>query len=154
MQMEAQNNQSSLDELLDELDRTIMMLGRLMSARHSGEECDITLAGPRLMLMRVLNELCCLKIGDLAGLLGIKAPAATSLIDSLERDGLVAREHDTEDRRVTLVTLTDAGKAALHEAEQVRRDHMRQYMSVLSEEDIRSLIRIQRTLIAAIVEND
>jgi len=142
------------DALLDELDSTLMMLGRLMTARH-GEQCaGHAVSGPRLMLLRVLAEVGPTKAGDLAAVLGIKAPATTSLVDGLEREGLVVRDHDAEDRRVTLVSLTEEGRVLLAEAELVRREHMRSYLSVLSEDDVRSLIRIQRTLIDAIVDHE
>ncbi len=36
----------------------------------------------------------------------------------------------------------------------MRREHMRSYLSVLPEDDVRSLIRIQRTLIDAIVDHE
>jgi DNA-binding MarR family transcriptional regulator len=142
------------DELLDELDSTLMVLGRLMAARH-GEQCaGHAVSGPRLVLLKVIAEVGPTKAGDLAAVLGIKAPATTSLVDGLEREGLVVREHDTDDRRVTLVSLTEEGRSLLAEAELVRREHMRRYLSVLSEDDVRSLIRIQRTLIDAIVDQE
>jgi DNA-binding MarR family transcriptional regulator len=94
------------------------------------------------------------KTGDLAAVLGVKAPATTSLVDTLERDGLVSREHATDDRRVTFVQLTDKGRVALESAETQRREHMRHYMSSLSEEDIRTLIRIHRTLIESMLSQE
>lgn len=142
------------DELLDELDATVMMLGRQMAARF-GDACEHgVLGGPRLLLLRLLEEHGPTKAGELATSLAIKAPATSSLIDGLERDGLVSRTHDPEDRRVTLVQVTEHGSAALNDAEKVRRDHMRRYLSVLSDDDIRTLIRIQRDLIGAMTEHD
>ena len=63
------------DALLDELDATLMMLGRLMMVPH-GEQCaGHAVSGPRLMLLRVLAQVGPTKSGDLAAELGIKAPA-------------------------------------------------------------------------------
>lgn len=143
------------DELLDELDATFLLLGRLMAARHSGHcEGDLVVTGPRLVGLRILQEVGASKAGDLASCLGIKPPAMSSLLDALERDGLIARDHDPDDRRVTLVTVTDNGSTVLREAEERRREHMRVYLEVLSEDDIRSLIRIQRKLIEAMIDQD
>lgn len=142
------------DELLDEFDATMLMLGRQMSARHS-EHCENTpMTGPRIIALRILSEAGSSKSGDLAALLGIKAPALSALVDGLEREGLVSREHDAQDRRVTRIDLTDEGRAALQVAEQRRREHMRTYLTVLGEDDIRTLIRIQRKLIATMIEQD
>ena len=131
----------------------MLTLGRLMMSRHSEMTAGSPVTGPRLLVLRLLAEGDS-KAGDLACRLGVKAPAVSSLIEGLERDGYVAREHGAEDRRVVLVTLTDVGRAVLSEAEAVRRGHMRRYLAALTEEDVRTLIRIQRTLIDSIVEMD
>lgn len=151
--MSARERQTLSDELLDEFDASILMLGRLMAARH-GEACEgTTVSGPRLLVLRLLDAHGS-KAGELASLLGVKAPAVTSLIDGLEKEGLVSREHSADDRRVVLVTLTSEGRTALREAEAVRRRYMRQYLAALTEADVRDLIRIQRTVIRTIFEMD
>jgi len=46
-------------------------------------------------------------------------PALVRHLDRLERDGIVTRRRDQEDRRVVRVTLTDAGHARLDEIGEV-----------------------------------
>jgi MarR family transcriptional regulator for hemolysin len=46
----------------------------------------------------------------LADLVGVEGPSMVSMLDRLERDGLVVRAPSALDRRVKLVQLTDAGK--------------------------------------------
>lgn len=45
----------------------------------------------------------------------------TEAIDALEREGMVRRDPDPVDRRAKLVSVTDAGRAALHTTEPLRR---------------------------------
>lgn len=135
------------DQLIDELDAVIVQLGRLMSARHGEMCCEGALSPAQAITLRILGDHESLKMGELAGLLGIKAPAASALVDSLARAAMVEREHDVDDRRVMRVRLSEAGRAALSEAEAERRHYMRRYTSVLSEHDVRELIRIHRILI-------
>jgi len=101
------------------------------------------------MLMRALEAHGPTKMSDVASLLGVKPPAASAAVDALEREGYVARVHDPEDRRVTHVHVTDEGRAALRDVEAKRRAVMRGYLTVLSEQDVRDLTRIHRTLIDA-----
>jgi DNA-binding MarR family transcriptional regulator len=138
------------DALLDEFDASMLMLGRLMMSRHADVCEGIPVTGPRFLVLRLLGDRD-FKVGDLASLLGVKAPAMSSIIEGLEREGLVTREHSAEDRRVVLVALTESGRAVLAEAEGVRRAHMRRYLDALTADDVRALIRIQRTLIDTIV---
>jgi DNA-binding MarR family transcriptional regulator len=56
---------------------------------------------------------------DLAARLGMRKAAAGTLIEGLEGKGLVERTRGAEDRRVQLVSITDAGRRIVHEV-----DHM------------------------------
>jgi DNA-binding MarR family transcriptional regulator len=49
-------------------------------------------------------------VGELVRVFGLKQSTFTSLLDRLERDGLVRRELNPEDRRSLLVHLTDRGR--------------------------------------------
>jgi MarR family transcriptional regulator, organic hydroperoxide resistance regulator len=145
---------AAADALLDELDDVILRMGRIMSARHGGQDaCDGALTMPQAMLLRMIESHGAAKMSEVAALLAVKPPAASAAVDSLEREGYVSRTIDSADRRVTLVTLTPEGLEALHTAEAHRRDIMRTYLAVLSEDEIRSLITVHNKLIEAMTSN-
>jgi DNA-binding MarR family transcriptional regulator len=54
---------------------------------------------------------------DLAARLGMKKAALGTLIDGLEGKGLVERERGREDRRLQLVSITDAGRRVVSEVD-------------------------------------
>jgi DNA-binding MarR family transcriptional regulator len=54
-----------------------------------------------------------LSLSGLAEAVGVDAPYATLIVDSLEQRGLVERQPDPADRRRKLVTLTPAGQDAV-----------------------------------------
>jgi DNA-binding MarR family transcriptional regulator len=56
-----------------------------------------------------------LSLSGLAEAIGVDAPYATLIVDSLEERGLVGRKPDPADRRRKLVTLTPAGRDAVAE---------------------------------------
>jgi DNA-binding MarR family transcriptional regulator len=56
---------------------------------------------------------------DLAARLGIKKAALGALIDGLEGKGLVERERGREDRRLQLVSITDAGRRVVSEVDEM-----------------------------------
>ncbi|QHN19606.1 MarR family transcriptional regulator [Gordonia amarae] len=86
---------------------------------------------PREMSMTSSSTLAALlsdgpmRVTALAARQGVTQPTMTTLVHSLERDGLVVRMPDPADGRATLVRLTDAG------AELVR-DRRRQYAEVVA----------------------
>jgi len=53
-----------------------------------------------------------LTMRELAGRLAIDPPYTTVVVDDLERRGLVRRSTSTDDRRVKIVTITEAGAQA------------------------------------------
>ena len=54
-----------------------------------------------------------MRLGELATMSRVTQPGMTRLAGTMEDAGLVTRESDPTDSRVTLVTVTDAGSAAL-----------------------------------------
>jgi DNA-binding MarR family transcriptional regulator len=148
-----------LDALLDEMDSQVLLLGRLFSARQSGDgaaphghgqAAHDTLSTGQLALVRAVAD-GPMKMADIAVRLGVKPPAVSAMVDAAERTGYVTRDRDDEDRRVTRVGLTGAGRAALREADRERREMLRRHAAVLSRDDLRALIRIQNVLIDAMV---
>jgi DNA-binding MarR family transcriptional regulator len=69
-----------------------------------------------------------LKRVELANSLLLTAGGVTRLLDGLERDGLVAREECSSDRRVSYAVLTDAGRTTLREASKSHTRQIRELM--------------------------
>jgi DNA-binding MarR family transcriptional regulator len=79
---------------------------------------------------------------DLADKAGVTRATITGLVDTLERDGLVTREHDSGDRRMMLVHLTQKGHAALREILPGHFKRMAALMAPLSEHERKTLVRL------------
>jgi DNA-binding MarR family transcriptional regulator len=139
------------DQLIYDLEDSMTRLARLMATRHTDPDfCSGSLNLSQMMLLRAFELHDALKMSDVALLLAVKPPTASAMVDGLEKNGLVVRTASEHDRRVTLVHITEQGRQTLALAEKTRRGHMRRYLSLLSIEDIQSMIRIQNTLIDAI----
>jgi DNA-binding MarR family transcriptional regulator len=77
-------------------------------------EHDLTLAQYRLLgLLDERPEMASV----LAEKLTVSRPSVTTVVDGLSARGLVERSHDTSDRRRVNHVLTEAGRSALHAAE-------------------------------------
>jgi DNA-binding MarR family transcriptional regulator len=94
-------------------DETLVTLG--VQARHFGVLAELSTAGSAAQ-------------HELASRLRVTEPAMVSIIDELERDGLVERTRDPRDRRRYAVALTPAGTARLAEARQ-RLDIVQQQLA-------------------------
>ncbi|WP_158289577.1 MarR family winged helix-turn-helix transcriptional regulator [Paenibacillus flagellatus] len=65
------------------------------------------LTGPRLRVLLDVSQYGNIRMSDLAKNLGVEARVMTQYVDSLERQNLLKRTADPNDRRATLVKLTD-----------------------------------------------
>lgn len=82
-----------------------------------------------------------LTMGELAEVLGIDRPNATSLVDDLEAQGLVQRAPHPTDRRARLVEATRKGRALARRADAIL-DTPPPALAALGEDDLRALKRI------------
>lgn len=81
---------------------------------------SIGLSEARARLLVAVGEREPARMGRLAGDLGVSARSVTGMVDVLEREGLITREPDPEDRRATLLRLTVDSRdrmERLHEAQ-------------------------------------
>jgi DNA-binding MarR family transcriptional regulator len=84
------------------------------------------------------------RLTALATVTGIAQPAMTQLVGRMEREGLVVRLIDPEDGRVTLVAITDAGRALRAEQRQSVRERMAGLLDRLSADDQATLALAMR----------
>jgi len=83
---------------------------------------------------------------DLAEMAGVTRATITGLIDTLERDGLVTRAHDSGDRRMMLIHLTPKGHSALESVIPGHFKQMAAQMAPLSEHERKTLVRLLNKL--------
>ena len=79
------------------------------------EDAGIGLSGPRASALSVLVFGGPITLGDLAAAEQVKPPTMTRLVSALETRGLVQREADPADARLTRVRATARGVQLLHE---------------------------------------
>ncbi len=79
---------------------------------------------------------------ELSRMLLVNRSNITSLIDRMERAGLVRRETVPNDRRIKLVTLTEKGRNSLLEIKDSYMEEVSRIMNALTEEELQSLVRV------------
>ncbi len=71
---------------------------------------SLGMTGPQVTAIKLLEGFGDLSLSALSERMSAKNSTITGLVDRLERDGMVTRARSTEDRRVTLIRLTPAGR--------------------------------------------
>jgi DNA-binding MarR family transcriptional regulator len=135
----------SSDILVDELYETTHRLRQFVEIRLRANGASVARLRALRMLARAEQPL---RMRDLSEMTGVAARTTTSIVDSLERDGLVERVRHPSDRRAFLLRLTDEGLRRHREAEEVDRLALAEATAALDPEDRATL----RTLLARIRE--
>jgi DNA-binding MarR family transcriptional regulator len=135
---------SDADETLSEAFRSVAR-----QLRHTSQETlapwDITPA--QLRAMRVLMRHGVMRMSELSDHLHIAARSATEVVDALETRGRVERRPDPDDRRATLVEVTEHGTSVLDAIRAARGTEAERAFDRLSPTDRAHLARILRKLI-------
>ncbi|GAB5468663.1 MAG: hypothetical protein Kilf2KO_16930 [Rhodospirillales bacterium] len=119
--------QQRLQSALDHIVR------RSQSADAGGvARARVALDATELEVIKLLGSLGVLAMRDLSVRLRIAASTATSLIDRMERKGLVVRDRNLADRRVIQLSLTPAGKAVLQEVSDEQARLCREMLAALA----------------------
>jgi DNA-binding MarR family transcriptional regulator len=90
----------------------------------------------------------------LAGQLGLSRGALSARLSPLERDGLIARRTDPDDRRKVHVRLTGKGKMTFDRHGRHEGRHEAALLDQLSVADQRRLADLLRTLVLALEQSD
>jgi DNA-binding MarR family transcriptional regulator len=122
-------------------------IGRLLrgrgSYRSSGPRRD-RLTFARGALLAALDTDGPQRMGHLAHRLGVVPRTITPMVDALEDGGLVTREDDPDDRRATMLRITDAGRSELTRSRSDRKSTIGEVFEVLSDNE--------RTVLAGVLD--
>ena len=89
------------------------------------------------------------KISELAEYMGVKPSAVTFMIDRLEQNNFVVREHDKKDRRVVNISLSTEGQEKLNTVIHARKVIAEKFLSYLSEDELAHFALIAEKLAEA-----
>lgn len=132
---------------------------RLMHAHYHGHSIS---QGRFVVLLLLFDKLAGSSAAhtpaELAEKAGVTRATMTGLIDTLERDGLVHRAPDLDDRRMLSVTLTKKGDEFIKALLPVHFRRITELMSPLNENERKTLVRllnkiIERTAALALAES-
>jgi DNA-binding MarR family transcriptional regulator len=93
-----------------------------------------------LNVMMILDSDGALPMNQLAEALDVSQASATGIVDRMEQRGLIARQRDPDDRRVTRVDLTDSGRQAIERLGAERRDRLGKLLDELTDEELNAFL--------------
>lgn len=130
-------------EVSDKLFELYHRVHRLVN--ESMTEEGVSLARSKFLFF--LSKLGPCRSTDIACALNFAPRTVTEAIDGLERDRLVMRKPDPEDRRAKIVSITETGRTVLQAAEHPRKQLIEEIFSALDDEQLDQLYDIVSKLV-------
>lgn len=134
-----------IDDLLNALMRSMQVMRR-RNERVFQQHGGLPGRGLSVPRMRLLGELAFhgpLRMNELAHEMGVTPRTMTTMVDALDREGLVERRPDPDDRRAVVVTLSEAGRAlGFDEFTAMMRQTFEEMFTPLDETERHQLYRI------------
>ena len=127
-------------EVVMTLIATSHRLQRVFNTRLSRQQGAVKLSGPRLRLLLAVEEEGRLRMGDVAENLGITSRTVTTLVDALEKEGLLARLPDPTDRRATLLELTEKARTQFEQVRHLQMELGEELVAPLDQQQRRQLL--------------
>ena len=94
----------------------------------------------QLKAMTAFSEDSLLSMGELCKMANIKMPSMTEVVDRFEKEGILERIRNNEDRRVVKVKMTEKGKKMHKEVLKKRVDELTKIFGVLTTKDRTKLV--------------
>jgi len=113
---DANKDETSLMETYDQVLVSLRQIIRAIDLHSKRLERESGLTGPQLLVMQLIGSSGEITAGVIARNVSLSQATVTSIIDRLERKGLLRRERSTDDKRKVMVSLTAQGGKALEAA--------------------------------------
>ena len=113
-----------------------MLFRRAQRVHIMGSHADIELDRSAYAILCRLDDEGPQRLGALASAFGLDPSTITRQVQSLERAGLAVRSTDKRDRRVSLLSLTDAGLHAVQTTRAHRRSQLNQVLADWPQDDV------------------
>ena len=120
-------------------DRLRLVVTRL--ARRLRQQSEAPVSPTQSAALSTIERRGPLTLGELAQIERVQPPTITAAITKLENQGLVERLPDPDDKRVTRVQITKAGRRLLDETRSRKRAYLEPRVDALSERDRATLAR-------------
>lgn len=125
---------------VEEIESLIRKVSFVIKCRGRDILNDFEITPPQFSALLLLSEHGDMTIGELGNKMYLASSTATDLIDRMERNSLVGRVRDENDRRVVRLHMTDKGKQMILEVVDSRKRYLDDILTLVEKEDQQKLV--------------
>lgn len=126
-------------DLVANIEKELRYISGIVKQKGRELLSDYTITPPQFVALQWLFEDGDMTIGELSAKMFLACSTTTDLIDRMEKNNLVVRIKDTNDRRVVRIHLLDEGKRLIGEVIKKRQKYLEEVLKNFSVEEIHLL---------------
>lgn len=126
---------TNYEPYVEEIEKLIRRVSFVIKCRGRDILNDFDITTPQFNALLLLAEHGDMTIGDLGNKMYLASSTATDLIDRMERNGLVERVRDTNDRRVVRLHMLEKGEQMIQEVLENRKRYLNDILSQVPEHE-------------------
>ena len=128
------------------LEKELRYISHLIKQKGREILSNYTITPPQFIALQWLHESGDMTIGDLSTKMYLAFSTTTDLVDRMEKNELVQRVRDENDRRVVRIHLLSEGERIIQEVIIKRQDYLRDITEEFNEEEFEQLSRTLQKL--------
>jgi len=137
------------DRAVQEIVESMVLMWRDMAGRRKSPPGEAGISRVQGIVLAIAGNHEGISIKGVAERMGISGSAATQLVDSSVREGLLSREVDANDRRIMRISLTPEGRSRLERFRKAQGEAMSDLLGALGEEEIETFRKLLRKIVGA-----
>ncbi|MDG5786906.1 MarR family transcriptional regulator [Evansella sp. AB-P1] len=119
-----------------DIEKSLRMIADIVKQKGREILNEFPITPPQFVALQWLHEYGDMTIGELSSKMYLACSTTTDLVDRMEKNELVERVKDTNDRRVVRIHLLEKGAIIIREVIQQRQAYLQGILDNFSQEDV------------------
>ena len=122
------------------LEKELRYISHLIKQKGREILSNYTITPPQFIALQWLHEYGDMTIGDLSTKMYLAFSTTTDLVDRMEKNDLVQRVRDEQDRRVVRIHLLPEGERVIQEVISKRQQYLQEILVEFNEQELQDLL--------------
>ena len=129
------------------LEKELRYISHLIKQKGREILSNYTITPPQFVALQWLHESGDMTIGDLSNKMYLAFSTTTDLVDRMEKNELVQRVRDEQDRRVVRIHLLPEGERIIQEVIEKRQNYLRDLLQEFEVDEAQELLKLLKNYI-------
>ncbi|KML38460.1 MarR family winged helix-turn-helix transcriptional regulator [Cytobacillus firmus] len=127
---------NEINDVVAEIEKDLRYISGIIKQKGREILSDFTITPPQFVALQWLFEEGDMTIGELSNKMYLACSTTTDLVDRMEKNSLVKRVKDPNDRRVVRIHLLEEGERIIEEVIKKRQDYLKEVLKNSSHNEV------------------